>query len=615
MKKKNKLNVNKASLVEATMLAMTGKLILEEEKEVITEDVQVETSDVEVVVGEDTTIIESDEATIIVQEAEIESSEEEEETPEVVEVPVEGDETIIPEEVVEELPEEIPAVEEIVDEEPIITDEVIEEVSEETEEEVVEESVTLEEELTSEKFPDQGTYWNGDGRYQEDVELLNKLIPDQGTEPAIEGVLPKKVVAEYITLSNKYYRWFNDGDVPFKKLADGTVIYPSYTRGEKSKTVLGQRTVNSIAFDLEKRVNALIEKINDEYPDWREKLNITDETAEEVVEEPVQESLQESKEIVEEDYSQKLGGEPADFVNDVKALLRELKTIETENFATQLAKEMVYEFEETCESQIRMITARYNLEESLEVKEEAIEEGNTVFELKMDCSNEEAFGEGEELNNTVAEKIHEVAENVEAGRDEGSIMDINGNKVGQYGFGFEGVVSALDEEKEECTDPECEKIEEATEVIEEAKEVVEESTEVEEEITEEVIEESKEIVEEAVAPKAKFNADSFQTIVENFYKETYKTFENFKLSRVLKNESNIRIYGQLSNTLGNTKNICLEGKVLQAGKSFTKYSINECTSLKLESVDSTRLSMMTFTNKDNVLECKYLKHSAKKLEK
>lgn len=609
MKKKNKLNVNKASLVEATMLAMTGKLILEEEKEVITEDVQVETSDVEVVVGEDATIIESDEATIIVQEAEIESSEEEEETPEVVEVPVEGDETIIPEEVVEELPEEIPAVEEIVDEEPIITDEVIEEVPVEAEEveELVEESVTLEEELTSDQFPDQGTYWNGDGKYQEDVELLNKLIPDQGTQPAIEGVLPNKVVAEYITLSNKYYRWFNDGDVPFKKLADGTVIYPSYTRGEKSKTVLGQRTVNSIAFDLEKRVNALIEKINDEYPDWREKLNTTEETAE-VVEEPVQESLQESKEVVEEDYSEKLGGEPADFVNDVKALLRELKTIETENFATQLAKQMVYEFEETCESQIRMITARFNLEESKEVVEEAIDEGNSVFELKMDCSNEEAFGEGEELNTTVAEKIHEVADKVEAGHDEGPIMDINGNKVGQFGFGFEGVVSALDEEKEECTDPECEKIEEAEEVVEEAKEV-------EEEITEEVIEESKEIVEETIAPKAKFNADSFQTIVENFYKETYKTFENFKLSRVLKNESNIRIYGQLSNTLGNTKNICLEGKVLQAGKTFTKYSINECTSLKLESVDSTRLSMMTFTNKDNVLECKYLKHSAKKLEK
>lgn len=524
MKKKNKLNVNKASLVEATMLAMTGKLVLEEEKEVITEDVEIETSDVEVVVGEDETIIESDEATIIVQEAETESSEEEEETPEIVEVPVEGDETIIPEEVIEEpveTVEEIPSIDEIVDEEPIITDEPVEEVSEETteeaeEEEVVEESVSLEEELTEETFPDKGTYWSGNGKYQKDVELLNKLIPDQGTEPAIKDVLPDNVVAEYITLSNKYYRWFNDGDVPFRKLADGTVIYPSYTRGDKAKTGLGQKTTNSISFDLEKRVNALIEKINDEYPDWREKMGSTEETV--VEEEEVTESLEESKEIVEEDYSQKLGGEPTDFISDLQVILRELKTIEIDNFGTNLAKEMVMEFERTVENQIEMTKSKYELEEEKEI---------------------------------------------------------------------------VKEETKVCEDPDCEKVEEATKETEEVKEKVEED----------------------VAPANKFSADSFQQIVEGFYKETYKTFESFKLNRVLKNESNIRIYGQITNNLGSVKNICLEGKVLQSGKAFTKYAMNETTGTKLESKNSTRLSMMTFTNKDNVLECKYLRHTAKKLEK
>lgn len=590
MKKKNKLNVNKASLVEATMLAMTGKLVLEEEKEVITEDVEIETSDVEVVVGENETIIESDEATIIVQEAETESSEEEEETPETVEIPVEGDETIIPEEVIEEPVEEIPSIDEIVDEEPIITDEPAEEVSVEAtedieeEEEVVEESVSLEEELTEETFPNEGTYWNGDGRYQKDVELLNKLIPDQGTEPAIKDVLPDNVVAEYITLSNKYYRWFNDGDVPFRKLADGTVIYPSYTRGDKAKTGLGQKTTNSISFDLEKRVNALIEKINDEYPDWREKIGST----EEVVVEEVTESLEESKEVVEEDYSQKLGGEPADFISDLQVILRELKTIEIDNFGTNLAKEMVMEFERTVENQIEMTKSKYELEEEKEIKEEAI----------MDDYDFKQF-----LAYEIKNKRPEITEKFgfESPEYEAIVEGLYNKVDSQVDYILENAINEIDIEE--------------VKVEEESVDIVEESKETEKVVEEEVIEESKEKVEEDIAPKNKFSADSFQQIVEGFYKETYKTFESFKLNRVLKNESNIRIYGQLTNNLGSVKNICLEGKILQSGKTFTKYAMNESTGTKLESKESTRLSMMTFTNKDNVLECKYLRHTAKKLEK
>ena len=519
--KKDKLNVNKASLVEATILAMTGGLKLEEEKEVITEDIQVETEEVEVVVGEEATIIETEEATITVEEKETEEVVDEEE---VIEVPVESDETIIPEEViaVEEPVEEVPTIDEIVDEEPIQIDE---ETVEANDEEVVEESVELTEELTDKEFPDDGTYWNGNGRFQSDVELLNKLIPTEGKEATIPGILPTKLVADYITLSNKYYRWFNDGDVPFKKLADGTVIYPSYTRGDKAKTGLGKKTINSISFDLEQRVNALIEKINDEVPDWKEKLQAAEAPVEEVVEES-KEIIEESIEVVEEDYSEKLGGEPADFVNDVKALLRELKTIETENFATQLAKEMVYEFEETCESQIRIITAIYNLEEEKEILEEEVKEELT------------------EATEIVEESVEVVEESVEL------------------------------TEEEVCEDPDCEK-----------EELVEEKT---------------------------YSEESFQKIIEGFYKEQFKTLAEFKLNNVTKTEEGIQVEGTLVNKFGKTRDICLEGKCIQKGKSFLKYSIKESAGLKLESKFADKLSMMTFTNKDNVLECKYLKQKAAK---
>lgn len=119
----------KDKLIESTLLALQGKLELNEKvnikeaKAKVQEDVEVETNDAEVTVGEDTTIIETDEATVTVEQNKEESCEGEEctdtetteevvtdetfdDTPlsneetaeeEVVEVPVEGEETIVPE--------------------------------------------------------------------------------------------------------------------------------------------------------------------------------------------------------------------------------------------------------------------------------------------------------------------------------------------------------------------------------------------------------------------------------------------------------------------------------------------------------------------------------------
>ena len=98
----------KDKLIESTLLALQGKLELNEKVNIkeaeakVQEDVEVETNDAEVTVGEDTTIIETDEATVTVEQNKEESSEGEECTDtetaeEVVEVPVEGEETIVPE--------------------------------------------------------------------------------------------------------------------------------------------------------------------------------------------------------------------------------------------------------------------------------------------------------------------------------------------------------------------------------------------------------------------------------------------------------------------------------------------------------------------------------------
>lgn len=581
--KKNKLNVNKSSLVEATILAMTGNLILEE-KELVKEDVQVETSDVEVVVGQEETIIESDEATIIVQEKE---TEEVAEVTDVLEVPVEGDETIIPEEAIEEIPqeevvepvEEVPTVDEIVAEEPVVTDEPVEEVVEEPEEEIVEESVALKEELTDEEFKIEGTYWNGDGLYQEDVKLLNKLIPATGTEAAIPGVLPEKLVTDYITLSNKYYRWFNDGDVPFKKLSDGTVIYPSFTRGDKSKTLLGKRTRSSISFDLEKRVNALIEKINDQVPDWKEKLQAQDtettEEVEEVVEEPT-EVVEENVKVVTEAYSEKLGGDPEDFVTDMKAIIAHLENFDTTKLGSKLAVQIIEDFIETCNNQMNMTEAKYELKEEKELKEEAIMDD---YDFKQFLAYE--------IKNKRPEITHKLG--FESSEYETIVEDLYNKVDSEVDYILEKAINEIEfeevkveeeiitEAEEVCEDPECEK-----------EELVEEKT---------------------------YSEESFQKTIEGFYKEQFKTLAEFKLNNVTKTDSEIKVEGTLVNKFGKTRDICLEGKCAQKGKTFLKYNIKESAGLKLESKFANKLSMMTFTNKDNVLECKYLKQkTAKKAE-
>jgi len=85
------------------------------------------------------------------------------------------------------------------------------------------------------------------------------------------------------------------------------------------------------------------------------------------------------------------------------------------------------------------------LKEMMSRKQEAIEEGACIFELKFDCSNEDTFGVGYELENSISDILYKVADKVKSGMLDSSILDINGNKIGSYGLGYEGVQSGLTE--------------------------------------------------------------------------------------------------------------------------------------------------------------------------
>lgn len=150
-----------------------------------------------------------------------------------------------------------------------------------------------------------------------------------------------------------------------------------------------------------------------------------------------------------EEYSDKLGGDPEDFIGDLISVKYQLSKLNLDGFGSHLARQMVEDFIDTCDRQIekakRLASGDEFYTESEKINE-IFETGNAIFELKFDCSNEDTYGTGIELSGNIAETLKGIAGKIESSGDtEGPIMDINGNKVGSYGLGYKDVVSTLEE--------------------------------------------------------------------------------------------------------------------------------------------------------------------------
>jgi len=59
------------------------------------------------------------------------------------------------------------------------------------------------------EFCFKNSYWGKNGKYQEDVNKLNELMPDY-------GYTTNKYMNLFITISKIYYRKYNDGDSIFE---------------------------------------------------------------------------------------------------------------------------------------------------------------------------------------------------------------------------------------------------------------------------------------------------------------------------------------------------------------------------------------------------------------
>lgn len=155
------------------------------------------------------------------------------------------------------------------------------------------------------------------------------------------------------------------------------------------------------------------------------------------------EKIEESKEIIEEERYQvrEYEGSGAKFgVYDIK----EKKFVQKgSKYVMEAACKDLNEKGKVTESSI----IKYTLKEMMNKKQESVEEGASIFELKFDCSNEDTFGIGYELEKSISDILYKVADKVKSGMLDSSILDINGNKIGSYGIGYEGVQSGLSESK------------------------------------------------------------------------------------------------------------------------------------------------------------------------
>ena len=107
--------------------------------------------------------------------------------------------------------------------------------------------------------------------------------------------------------------------------------------------------------------------------------------------------------------------------------------------------------------------------------------------------------------------------------------------------------------------------------------------------------------------KPKFSSKSFNEALTKYFKNNYKTIESVKVNKATKTSNGIVLETVLTNIDDIKTNLKLEMKQVQNGKSFTKYVLSESNNKLLECKDSNKqVIMMTNTNKNNVLECKYV---------
>ena len=103
----------------------------------------------------------------------------------------------------------------------------------------------------------------------------------------------------------------------------------------------------------------------------------------------------------------------------------------------------------------------------------------------------------------------------------------------------------------------------------------------------------------------KYSSKTFKEALNKYYTTNTKTIESVDLTKFSAGRNFIKMEVKLTNKDGMVASKILEMKEIAKNKNFTKYAMVENSRIKNES--KSNISMLVATNKDKVLECKYIK--------
>ena len=106
----------------------------------------------------------------------------------------------------------------------------------------------------------------------------------------------------------------------------------------------------------------------------------------------------------------------------------------------------------------------------------------------------------------------------------------------------------------------------------------------------------------------KFSSKTFNEVLTKFYSKKIKAVESVEVSKILKTAKGLKIEANMYTANNKLKReLCLELKQIQTGKSFDKYEVTEVKGIVTENKsNSTKTTLATFTNKQNIIECRYI---------
>ena len=535
-------------LVEATMLALQGKLELKENrasrkaktKKAESIDVNVDET-TSVSVNDNTTIVDTADATIIIEEPKESIEEPVADVPvDTVEVPV--DDTVMPEEIIDtpvetELPTETePTIDEIVNDDVPVDD------KEESK------KVTEANELKFDILEDREKEIA-----HKDLDMIKEDIDDNTIRPAT-------IKSAESLLSNLKY-WFEEANPDYKTIKENVDIEISDDGKEVEVT-----TDDGEEVEVKDETPDEEEKPDEDTTDLKDDGNENIEGEEIIDDQLIDESKKDEsigallgEEKVEEDTNVAL--EPRydsrnSFYGKARVVTKDNGDEELYSYGTLVAG--IKDGKPYSKGKFSQTTSRHQREFFKQrdidpATVEVVEEGKECKNCK-ECDNKlEAFrAKSRELRHA---KIQEMLSKKTESKDE--VKDVNDL----------GIVEGVPDK------------EEAVPNTEEAK----------------------------IKVESKFSSKSFNEALTAYLKSQYKIVENVEVTKLAQNKTgDIKIEAIVHNITKRDRNICLEMHKVQEGRTFNKYTLKDAVGLIKESKDTdTKLNMVTFTNKQNVLECRY----------